>query len=374
MKRTVVVFLAAFTAIASACVWDRDTLAAEQKGLPDAVQIITGRFERNPPLFYQMRLDRVRRELKHDTTNLRLYDDEAVACDRMGNDVEAIAWMHRKRALFAKVHPAKEELYRTEANEGTFHVHLWLSKGSNPDDVREIKTGRDQIAKALVLNPDAHFGRERMQLGIVEWLIAIAEGKTSQRLSEYLLEKVTLKDPKKRLEGLTGLVALGSAWQSVDLFEAIAGQTGGRARHDSLGYLAILRAGELLRLGKTAACPSIHDESDLKRGKGLLVGPTGENRIRKSFILLRSEAEQWQKKRTAYMESRLKAGKHPDTDPTFWKDWHDAGPPAAYTRGFFDRIMESEGSLSYTIGVIVLMLGVVAYYFSQRSKKKAVRP
>ena len=43
----------------AACLWDRDTPADEARGLPEVVAVLTGRFERNPPLFYEMRLGRV---------------------------------------------------------------------------------------------------------------------------------------------------------------------------------------------------------------------------------------------------------------------------------------------------------------------------
>lgn len=44
---------------AAACLWDRDTPAEEALGLPEVVAVLTGRFERNPPLYYEMRLARV---------------------------------------------------------------------------------------------------------------------------------------------------------------------------------------------------------------------------------------------------------------------------------------------------------------------------
>ncbi len=45
-----------------ACLWDYDTLAAEAKGqMADVVHIIAGRFERKPPLYYEMRLERLGR-------------------------------------------------------------------------------------------------------------------------------------------------------------------------------------------------------------------------------------------------------------------------------------------------------------------------
>src|SRR5262249_29824726 len=39
----------------AACLWDRDTPAGEAKGMLEVVAVLTGRFERNPPLFYEMR-------------------------------------------------------------------------------------------------------------------------------------------------------------------------------------------------------------------------------------------------------------------------------------------------------------------------------
>ena len=44
---------------ARACIWDRDTLRFETLALPGVVEIITGRIERYPPLYYEMRLARV---------------------------------------------------------------------------------------------------------------------------------------------------------------------------------------------------------------------------------------------------------------------------------------------------------------------------
>src|SRR5438105_1575377 len=77
---------------ASACIWDRDTLATEVSGIMDTVRVITGRFERNPPLYYEMRLKRVAAEVVASPDKLELYDDAGVACDRLGRDDEALHW------------------------------------------------------------------------------------------------------------------------------------------------------------------------------------------------------------------------------------------------------------------------------------------
>ena len=82
MRILAVLALSAAVCGASACMWDSDTLAMEAKGLPDAVRVISGRFERNPPLYYEMRLNRVTKELRTRPNDLDLYDDAGVSAAR----------------------------------------------------------------------------------------------------------------------------------------------------------------------------------------------------------------------------------------------------------------------------------------------------
>ncbi len=159
----------AVQASAHACSWDRDTLAMQFNKFPDLVRVITGRFERNPPLYYSMRIDRVKKEIKASPNKLDLYDDIAVATDRLGKSGKAIAWMEKKRLQMKGA--SSEDQYRTEANEGTFLIHDWIRSGKK-HPLSEIQKGHDMIAKALAINPDAHFGREKVQLQVVEWLIS----------------------------------------------------------------------------------------------------------------------------------------------------------------------------------------------------------
>ncbi|MHC5543281.1 hypothetical protein ACYOEI_34090, partial [Singulisphaera rosea] len=113
-----------------ACLWDRDTPEEESRGLPEVVNVLTGRFERNPPLFYEMRLTRVSAHLQSHPEDFSAYDDAGVACDRLGRGDEAIAWMEKKWArletLDAAQPEAKEQRYRYHANLGTFLVHRWV--------------------------------------------------------------------------------------------------------------------------------------------------------------------------------------------------------------------------------------------------------
>ena len=100
MRRTLtaVALLFSLTLSAAACLWDRDTPSNEAKGLPEVVAVLTGRFERNPPLFYELRLARVTAHLQGHPDDLDAYDDAGVACDRLGRGDVAIAWMEKKRA------------------------------------------------------------------------------------------------------------------------------------------------------------------------------------------------------------------------------------------------------------------------------------
>ena len=135
------------------------------------MEVITGRFERNPPLFYEMRLARVSNKIKAQPTKLELYDDAGVACDRLHKGDEAIAWMKQKRAHLKPFPQDKEHWYRYHANLGTFQAHRWLRSGADRKKIGEMKAARDNIKRAIQINPDAHFGREKYQLMAMEWII-----------------------------------------------------------------------------------------------------------------------------------------------------------------------------------------------------------
>src|SRR5262249_11031842 len=64
----------------SACIWDSDTLDRELKKFPGIEQVITGRFERNPPLYYEMRLKRASDEIRAHPDHLEAYDDAGASC------------------------------------------------------------------------------------------------------------------------------------------------------------------------------------------------------------------------------------------------------------------------------------------------------
>jgi hypothetical protein len=75
--------------------------------LPEVIEVIAGRFERNPPLYYEMRLERAKGRIARDPLDLPAFDDAGVACDRLGRGDEAIAWMAQKKAALDAM-PARD--------------------------------------------------------------------------------------------------------------------------------------------------------------------------------------------------------------------------------------------------------------------------
>jgi hypothetical protein len=324
MKRRDVLLVAvaalALAPTARACLWDRDTLGYEAGRFPGSVAVITGRFERNPPLYFELRLKRISDELKQHPERLALYDDVGVACDRLKRGDEAVAWMEAKAAAMKRFPSAApdDDRYRYLANLGTFRAHRWLRGGARREELAELRQARDEIAGAIALNPNAHFGREKYQLAALEWLITSDKRPFRDALSR--------EKPDEAIKGLSGLIVLGDAWQSPDIFDALR-YCLGRSSAGPLAYLAALRVDELLRSGRHSAAPELElDLSARLRPDSNMVLALNAANIEKNFKPLRDEAESWHGQRTAYMEARLKQGRHPDTDETFWKEWHE--PPA----------------------------------------------
>jgi tetratricopeptide (TPR) repeat protein len=332
---------------AAACLWDRDTPLDEARGLPEVVAVLTGRFARNPPLFYEMRLESVRDHLQSHPEDLAAYDDAGVACDRLGRGDEAISWMEKKRAqldgLDAARPEVKEQLYRYHANLGTFLVHRWVRQGADRARIGEVRAARDEIAKALEINPDAHFGREKYQLRALEWIIDPPKLRGSLELPNLLgwepHPMVDMGDPGRADEavrGLAGLIVLGNAWESVDVFHALdvalqhdtlgfeRSREGGR---NTLAYLAWLRCRELIDAGRGSMLPDAPKGEALK---AMLPKPNfvmAEKLLDPAFARLRAEAGAWHAARTAFMMGRLNEGRHPDTDPHFWDGYTERPAP-----------------------------------------------
>jgi hypothetical protein len=366
----------------NACLWDRDTLAMEAEQYPGITEIITGRFDRYPDLYYEMRLERVSLQLKESPGDLSLYDDAGVACDRLGRHDEAILWMSRKRTVLDTLDsPDNEHEYRYLANLGTFHIHRWLSEGADRTDMQDTMRARDLIAAAMDLNPEAHFGRERYQLLAIEWLIGLDEYQDGEsqtilhRIPKYRNPHGTSRNELTGLgyddavEGLTGLIALGNAWRSLDVPNALAYALSDRGDH-ILAMVCMQRLNELYESGARSLNPDFN-YTLLGRVPGSYeVEPEYGAQIDAWYLQARSESQGHTARRDAYLLNRLEDGEHPDTHPEFWRDWIESTSPPAFPRA--TRFPPAKD----TVLIFALAAGIAALFiwFSRRMKKPQPTP
>ena len=143
-----------------ACIWDNDTLAAEQARFPEIAELITGMFPRHSKEFHAWRLLVCQDRIAKGQKDPFLYDDLAVSQHKLGDHEAAIQTMMDKD----KVHPGQ---YETYSNLGTFYIYTG-----------QLNEADRYISRALEINADAHFGREKYQLWLVRWL---AERKAAIR-------------------------------------------------------------------------------------------------------------------------------------------------------------------------------------------------
>ena len=128
----VVLLVLSMTTGVVACLWDSDTLREERDRFPGALELITGKFIRHSRKFYEWRIEDRKARLQVEPDNLSLYDDLAVAYDKVGNQSEAIATILKKEAISAG-------MYETAANLGTFHIHAGdFDGGLNPAATRLV--------------------------------------------------------------------------------------------------------------------------------------------------------------------------------------------------------------------------------------------
>ena len=197
------------------------------------------------------------------------------------------------------------------------------------------------VKRAIEIKPNAHFGREKYQLKAMEWII-----HPPKLQKEYLPSILGVKfdvaeeldsvpKAKEAVAGLSGLIVLGDAWQSVDVFYALAKSLQGDEK-SSPAYMARLRAAELIGNGRGSALPTAPSGKALKNllveegSPRYLLQKRNIEILEKKFKDLRAEADEWHMERNKYMLKRLKFGRHPDTDKTFWNDWQEPAAPSLH--------------------------------------------
>ena len=103
-----------------------------------------------------------------------MLDDLGVGLERLGKSTAAVRLLRGKLADQRRLGLTGRDLYTTSANLGTFLIHDSLGPATrgDPPAREEFKEGIAFIRQAVAVNPEAHFGRERWQAAIAEFLLA----------------------------------------------------------------------------------------------------------------------------------------------------------------------------------------------------------
>lgn len=186
--------LIALPTLAVACLWDYDTLLAERSRFPSTLELITGKFLRHSPEFYEWRVKDRLKKLESDPENLAFLDDLAVAYDKLGKQDLAIELMEKKEKI-------KPGLYETAANHGTFHAHAGRFDEALP-----------YLKRAIEINPDAHFGREKYQILLIEYSLAKPD---QMEFAQYIANNAGIDLSQKEqlqaaVKGVLGIVRFGN--------------------------------------------------------------------------------------------------------------------------------------------------------------------
>jgi tetratricopeptide (TPR) repeat protein len=319
-------------AVAAACYNDSDTNLTELRDNLDITYAIAGRFTIYPPEYYKRRIEIQTANLKKNPDDLNAYDNLAVAYDRLGQHDEAIATIRKERALLDKpgVNPlteVKDELvpnappvnhrYTIEANEGTFLIHRWISNGGNPKNLTDAVEAEKHIAKAIEINPNAHFGREFAQLYCMRAILKGAkEGDWKAHFTENLIaiadqDKV---DRKALRKGIAGMMVLGNAWNSPVMLEAMMGLVPNEVQIKNLcwlriGEISILEADPTANVAYSKIANSLRNEWFKPHRMEMDVKVLGE---------VRENAINYTRSSKEFILKRLAEHKHPDIDSDFW--------------------------------------------------------
>ncbi len=324
--------MCSFAAIAWACLWDSDTLRHEANGMPGVVEAVTGFFPVYPDAYYERRIDIARERLAENPDRLEPYDDIAVSLDRLGDSAGAIEAIGPKLAVVKRLGDAAgDHLYRYHANLGTFYAHRWVRAGADGTDMADLELAREHIAKAIEINPDAHFGREYVQLAAIEWLLDPEAGQESARwnreyptlasrlLTTEELQSIEIELPQKSVDGLVGLIVLGNAWESVDVMMAL-GVLMQQGMHSSVAAICGMRVDELINEGKSSLHPYAYLDSKSKRpdGEPLAMVVVDIDEVRNYYSEARGAAAEYRKQYSEFVDSKLHQGMHPDTHDDFF--------------------------------------------------------
>ncbi|MBS1703360.1 MAG: hypothetical protein JST12_16985 [Armatimonadetes bacterium] len=327
----------AASAWSSACLWDYDTLSNEARGLPDVLDAIVGRVPVYPKEYYEFRVRRSSAIVAKDPDNLDELDNLIVAYDKLGDDASAFHYAAMKAKALA-LQPNADHEYRYYANLGTIEAHSWV-RGKDHKDRSLLDKSIAHLKKCLELNPNAHFGREIVQLKLIEMVRAskgpyddtekrgpygdiyvVSRDVSEAAYSEWqkFIEKNGIDKTQK---GIIGMMMMGGGPDSPDLLFALYGTFDLKS-----GYLLDFAGRRAEETWKT------HPNFVGFNKVDFAYIPFDVKVADRQYAALVENAKQYRGAMAEYIRNKVAQGKHPDVDPHFWDDWRE--PPHVDLRAF----------------------------------------
>lgn len=194
------------TNLSFACYNDSDSRYYERYSMPNNEQLYYGNFETHSKYYFEWKIKDRLEKIKKDKNNLDLYDDLAVAYEKSGKAEEGINVM----LDILKKHPQR---YSSLSNLGTFYIH----KG-------QYDEGLKYLNKAIEINPQAHFEREKYQIKAVEYIkelgvkppfvFPVQKLETKKDFADFIIKDIKSKDEQEKelihaIVGVSGMIKFG---------------------------------------------------------------------------------------------------------------------------------------------------------------------
>ncbi len=375
--RTLVILVVLFPAPLVACLWDSDTLEEERRQFPSVLELITGKFLRHSPAFYEWLIEDRKKRLGQEPENVDLYDDLAVAYEKTGQTDLAIETILKKE----KISPG---LYETYANLGTFYIHAG-----------RLKEGLKEIDKAIEINPDAHFGREVYQKLLVEYVLTKKrahilnlpmndeyDGRPFGFAVHVMLKNReegadwpspdSTKEAQAATKGVLGMMRFGN-FDSPVLLEALASlllNEYDQTQSKQLAARALLQASYVSEEpNQKAAYRTIAEQALSMQTRPGTIDQISLDEVENQFLAELAEAKTWYERLAEQEERWMEAGLNPEEEfnKIYKEDVRVSSQPALLPGENKDRHTRRESIPIVIAGLAIL--GAMIISWSRRHRK-----